>query len=275
MELHYGFWNIMLLFPEAIRLLIEVLVSALLVIVFWPISKYIFIILAQFIKSLNYLVLGSIRFILIIFPVERKYKWDEEIAKRGKRNNIWLLKKIDDIRKSKRKDVLHKKTAWILVSCFYIGALFPFFHLDKYVSERYVNYLYSINHFFVGIETKATVEIDNYPPFWVREEEAEAELAEYVEETQIEEEKEPIYLKLNAETTYANIRADAGMYDNILCMVSKEDEICYEYVYEYDYEYDSGRYWLKVTLPNHDNLEGWISSKLIEPEIIETLDLQN
>lgn len=271
MGLHYGFWNIMLLFPEAIRLLIEVLICALVIVILWPMDKYFFIILAQFSKGLNYLILGGIRFVLPIFPVGKKYMRDEKIAKRGKRNNIWLQGKISDMQKSKARDVFRKKTTWIIVSCFYIGALFPFFHLEKYVPEHYINHLYSINHFFVGIETKSIVGIENYPPFWIREEEVEAELAEYEEETQIEEVKEPVYLKLNEETSYANIRADAGMHDDVLCVVSKEDEMLYLHVHEYD----SKRYWLKVSLPYHDNLEGWISSKVIEQEIIETLDLQN
>lgn len=271
MGLHYGFWNIMLLFPRAIRILIEVLVIALFAMLLWPIGKYFFIILVQFSKGLNYLVLGSIRFILPVFPVGRKYMWDEKIAKRGERNNIWLQGKLDEIQKSKIRDVFRMKTTWIIVGCFYVGALLPLFHLEKYVPEHYINHLYSINHFFVGIETKLTVGIENYPPFWIREEEVEAEPAEYVEETQIEEVKEPVYLKLNEETAYANIRADAGMHGNVLCKVSKEDEMLYWDVYEYD----SKRYWLKVTLPYHDNLEGWISSKVIDPEIIETLDLQN
>lgn len=269
MELHYGFWNIMLLFPEVIRLLIEVLAFALAAIILWPMGKYFFVILVQLIRILNYLILGGIRFILLIFPGERKYKWDEKIAKRGKRNNTRLLKKIDDMRKSKRKDILHKKSAWIFVSCFYVGALLPFFHLDKYVPEHYIKYLYGINYFFTGIETKMTVGIEDYPPFWIRKEEIETGAAIYAED--ITENWEPIYLKLNAETEYANIRADASIHGDVLYVVSKEEEMLYCHVYEYD----SKRYWLKVTLPYHDNLEGWISSKLIEPEIIETLNLQN
>lgn len=271
MGLHYGFWNIMLLFPVVIRLLIEVFAIALFVILLWPIDKYLLIILVQFGKGLNYFILGGIRFILPIFPVGRKYILDEKIAKRGERNNIWLQGKLDEMQRSKIKDVFHKKITWIIVVCFYVGALFPFFHLEKYVPEHCINCLYSINHFFVGIETKLIAGIDNYPPFWIREKEAEAEPAEYVEETQIEEVKETVYLKLNEETIYANIRADAGMQGDVLCTVSKEDEILYLYVYEYDSE----RYWLKVSLPNHGSLEGWISTKVIDSEIIETLDLQN
>lgn len=271
MKLHYGFWNIMLLFPRAIRLLIEVVAVALLVVLLWPIVKYLFIIAVQFSKSLNYLILGGIRFILPIFPVERKYVWDEKIAKCGKHNNIWLQKKINDIQKSKMKDAFHKKIIWIIAGCLYVGAVLPFFHLDKYIPEHYIKRLYEINHFFMDFETKMTVGIENYPPFWIREEETEAGVDIYAEEIPIKESVEPINLKLNTEITYANIRADASIHSDVLYVVSKEEEMLYWHVYEYDSE----RYWLKVTLPYHDNLEGWISFKVIEPEIIETLDLQN
>lgn len=271
MGLYYGFWNIMLLFPRAIRLSIEVFVIALFVVFLWPIDKYFFNILIQCIRGLNYLILGGIRFILPVFPVGRKYIWDEKIAKRGKQNNIWLQGKLDEIQKSKARDVFHKKTVWIIVSCFCVGAFLPFFNLEKFIPEHYTDRLYSINHFLTGIETKLTAGIENYPPFWIMEKEVEAEPAEYAVDIQIEEEMEPVYLKLNEETTYANIRADAGMHGDALCIISKEDEMIYQYVYEYDSE----RYWLKVSLPDYDNLEGWISSNVIDPEIIDVLDLQN
>lgn len=271
MGIHYAFWNIMLLFPEAIKLFVEVLVVALFIMLFWPLDKYIIIVLIWIGTGLNYFIFGGIRFVLIIFPCERKYIWDEKIGKYGAWNNTWLRDKCFKLQKSKMKDIFRAKAAWIIVFFLYIVTILPFFHLEKYISECYINPLYAMNYLFVKMEAKLTTGIENYPPFWIRRDEEEA-LSAVAEEIQEEEEeaKEPIYLKLNENTSYANIRGNADIHSESICVVSNVDEILYQDIYEYDSE----RFWLKVVLPSRSNLEGWISANVIEPEIIANLDLQ-
>ena len=272
MGIYYGFWNIMLLLPGAIRLLIEVLVVIWFISILWPIDKYIFIILIKIGIGLNHLILGGIRFIMPILSSERKYVWDEKIGKCGSRNDVWLQDKCLKIKESKRKDIIRMKATRLIVFCFYVVSILPFFHLEKYISERYIRCLYTINHFFVQTEAKLTTGIENYPPFWIREEVVETmEVEEEIQEVeQEEEEKEPVYLKLNEGTSYANVRESADIHGERVCVVSNADEILYQDIYEYDSE----RFWLKVILPSQSNLEGWISANVIEPEIVGDLDLQ-
>lgn len=271
MGIYYTLWNMILLLPEAIKLLIEVLVVALFVLILWPLDKYIIIALLWGGKVLNYSIFGGVRFALRVFPGERKYIWDEKIGNRGAKNNIWLSDKCSGLRQSKTKDILHTRTMRIILLCVYIVSILPIFHLEKYIPEPYISQVYVANHLLAKIETRLTSGIENYPPFWIKEN-TEETLVEVVSEEiqEEEEEKIPVYLKLNESTSYANVRESADIHSESLCVVSNEDEMLYQDIYEYDLE----RFWLKVILPSKSNLEGWISSKVIEPEIIDNLDLQ-
>lgn len=270
MGLHYGFWNIMLLFPVAIRLLIEILVVTGIILVFWPVLKYILVALVQIGIGLNYFILGGLKRILPMLPWKGKYVWDEKMAKRGGKNDIWLREKRSGIRKSKIGDVLKKKTLWVIICCFYVVAILPVFQLGQFIPKHFIDGLYSVNRFFVSVETKLTAGIEDYPPFWIKdEEEAVGTAAAYEEDSPVEL-MEPIPLELDKNVSYANVRESADMQGDRICIISREDEILYQHIYEYDEE----RYWLKVTLPSQANVEGWISAKVIAPEIVETLDLR-
>lgn len=272
MGVYYTLWNIILLFPEAIRLLIEVFADGLILWLLWPLDKYVIAFLLWVGRGLNYLVFGGIRFALLVIPGERKYIWDDKIGKYGAKRHIWLRDKSLSLQKCKRKDILHMKATWIMVALVYIGAILPVFHLENYISERFISRFYAVNYFFVNKEAKLTMGIENHPPFWIREDEVETfeTLAEEVQREEEKEEKEPIYLKLNENTSYANIRESADIHSESICVVSNEDEIIYQDIYEYDSE----RIWLKVVLPYESNLEGWISANVIESEIVMELDLQ-
>lgn len=270
MGIYYTLWNIILLFPEAIKLFIEVLIVALFVLLIWPLDKYIIVALLWVCRGLNYLVFGGIRFALTVIPGERKYIWDDKIGKCGVHNHTWLCDKSLCLRRSKSRDVLHTKITWIIVLCVYVASILPVFHLEKYIPDRYISQFCAVNHFFIKTEAKLTAGIENHPPFWIKEDD-EVISEVQTEEIQVEEEQwEPIYLKLNENTSYANIREGADIHSDSVCIVSNEDEILYQDIYEYDSE----RFWLKVALPSKSNLEGWISANVIEPEIIGKLDLQ-
>lgn len=270
MGIYYALWNVMLLLPGVVKLFVEVLIAALLILLLWPLDKHFVIALVWIVSGLNYLAFGGVRFILTLIPGERKYIWDDKLGQCGARNSAWLHDKLLGLRKSKRKDILHTKIAWFLLLCVYIVSILPVFHLEKHIPGRYINRVYTVNYFFVKLEEKLTAGIENYPPFWIREDEEEA-LEVSAEEVQVEEEeKEPVYLVLNEDTSYANIRESADIHSDSLCVVSNEDEILYQDMYEYDSE----RVWLKVVLPSKSDLEGWISANVIESEIVMSLDLQ-
>lgn len=267
--LYYALWNIVLIFPEAFRILLGVLLIALCIYIMWPIEKYIFAGVLRACVGLNYLILGCARYILPRLHRGKKYVWDEKIGNCGKRNNVQLHEKGLKILKSTRKEIFCKKNVWFVLFCLYILAILPSFQLENYIPEHYVSHLYRINQTFMNAEEKLISGIEEYPPFWIVEE-SEEEKEEVVGEVMEEVMKQPICLKLNDETSFANIREAADMSSNSICVVSKEDELLYQYIYNYDTE----RFWLRVTLPDYNNLEGWISANVIEPEIVNTLDLQ-
>lgn len=269
MGAYYGFWNVMLLFPEKIRRLVEVFLIAMPILFLWPVGKYLFAGLVWIRIWLNQIKVGSVRLVLPIFRGERKYIWDEWVIMRGSNKEKRLRGKYGKIVQSRRRDVLKWKSTRVIFICLYILAILPSFQLEKYVSGHYVDYLYGMNYFLVYAETKATEGIENYPPFWGKETE-EAEREEEVEPAQEPAVEQLLYLKLNDGTSYANVREAPDIRSESIRIVSKEDEILYQYMYEYD----SKRFWLKVLLPSHDNLEGWISANVLEREIVDALNLQ-
>lgn len=265
--LYYGFWNILLVLPEAVRILLGVMLIALCVYIMWPVEKYIVAVLIKVCMGLHYLLMGGARYILPRLFRSKRYIWDEKIAGCGKRNSICLQDKYLSVIQSRRQALLHSRAVGAVLICCYLWAIIPFFHLDKYLPPKHISQIYCFNQFLTETEDKLTKEIDNYPPFWIAEETGgeEQDDGEIMEE----ETREPVYLKLNEATSYANIRETADIGSDSLFIVSKEDELLYNYIYEHDSE----RFWLKVTLPEH-NLEGWISANVIEQEILHMLDLQ-
>lgn len=82
---------------------------------------------------------------------------------------------------------------------------------------------------------------------------------------------------LQIEGYQAGVRAEVlefretpELHGETLGTVSREDTI----IYQMEYVYDGERYWLKVTVESKNNLSGWISSKVIEKSIIDSLKLQ-
>ena len=171
--LYYGLWNILLVLPETVRILIGVLLIALCIYIMWPVEKYIVAALIKVCMGLLYFFMGGARYILPRLSGGKRYEWDEKIAGCGKKNSICMQKKYLNIIQSRRHVLLHSKGVWAILICCYLWAIFPIFHLEKYLPSKHISQIYCFNQFLVDTEDKLTKEIDNYPPFWIEEEVSE------------------------------------------------------------------------------------------------------
>lgn len=267
MSLYYGLWNIILIFPKAVRILMGISVIAAVIYFLWPVEKYIFAMLLQICIWIHLVVMGGARLIVPGLWGAGKYDCDKKIADRGRRGENWLKAKQTKIIADGRKGFFRKKIVWIIFICAYVIAILPVFQLEQYIQGNDIAGLYRVNRFFTDAEAWLTRGIENYSPFWIQETDTMEVL---VEEQEMEEELQPVRLELNENTTFANIREEADIHSRSLYAVSGEDEILYQHIYEHDSE----RFWLKVIISSHDDLEGWISANVIEPEIVDSLDLQ-
>ena len=83
-----------------------------------------------------------------------------------------------------------------------------------------------------------------------------------------EEAKIPVYIQLNEKGKLgANIRQEPSLGAEVVGGVKGGSEILYQYQWECD---DDERYWIKVYIPS-DEVEGWLSGKLVDSAQLETL----
>lgn len=276
---YYAVWNLFLCLPDVVRILVEMLLATLCFYLVCLIAKYIYAVLVLICRGINYCILGSARYILPNIFRRNGYKCDEKIRRLGKANSLLLKKKFKKILRSKQNLLIHAKLTRIVLVLVSIWALLPFFPLEEYISRDTLTKMYGLNHFFVNAEKCLTPEIEEYPPFWIEEEQVstvaetetktESETGAESEDSVEETAQQSIYLKLNNATYYAHVRKAADIKSKSIYIVSRKDILLYEDIYEHD----SKKYWLKVSLPDY-GLEGWISEKVIDPEILASLDLQ-
>lgn len=275
--LYYGLCNLFLLLPDAVRILAGVLAVALCFNWLWPIEKYIYAALVQICRGISFCILGGARCVLPNIFSRNGKELDEKIRRLGKGNNLVLQRKCKKIMRSTNNLLMHSKHTWKVWALIAIWALLPLFPLEEYISHNTLTKMYGLNHFIVNTEKRLTQGIENYPPFWIEDNTSQAFAeteAESESETESEENAEdtaqpPVYLKLNSATYYAYVREAADLKSNSIQIVSQDDVLLYEHIYEYDSE----RFWLKVSLPDY-GLEGWISERVIDAEIVDTLNLQ-
>lgn len=275
--LYYGLWNLFLLLPDVVRILVGVLLAALCFNRLWFIEKYICAVLVQICRGISYCFLGCARFVLPNIFGRNDNKFDEKIRRLGRGNNLVLKKKCRKIMRSKENLLMHSKHTWKVLIFVSLWAVLPLFSLEDYISYNALTKMYSLNHFFVNAEKRLTQGIENYPPFWnedttsqvFAETETESEPETGSEESAEDTAQSPVYLKLNSATYYAYVREAADLKSKSIQIVSKDDVLLYEHIFENDSE----RFWLKVSLPDY-GLEGWISERVIDAEIMDTLDLQ-
>lgn len=156
----------------------------------------------------------------------------------------------------------------------YFLAIISAFQLKNFIDESYLDPFYSINKVFTAIEEYFGKKSEGYPPLikWERREKDGAEVILDIGGPQAKNVnmEERICVLLNKDTYVAYVRETPELHGETLGTVSREDTI----IYQMEYVYDGERYWLKVTVESKNNLSGWISSKVIEKSIIDSLELQ-
>lgn len=268
MKFYYAIWRMILILPMPIKIFLEMLLLLLAAAIIWLAFRYILFLFSKVVSFLNHLFLGGIRYMLALFSRGNSniYEWDERIGQRGQRIDEWLKKKGKRIRKKKYKEVLMNKWSFILLVIIYIAAILPCFHIDRFVSEYYLKDIYIINRIFDNWEKRLTQGMDEYPDLFKSQKEIE-DNNEATEGMIVQ--TELTYLELKDDVAYANLRAEANIDGDSLCVVSREDQIVYQGVYEYD----TKRYWLKVSIISQDNIEGWMSARVIREDIVDQLNL--
>lgn len=121
-----------------------------------------------------------------------------------------------------------------------------------------------IKLFFQRGEALLSEGYEEYPPLFTKiEEKAEAVKTEVI----LEEKEEDIYILLNETGAGgANIRREPSLNGTIVSGADRKSELLYLNKWSHDGE----RYWIKVYLPK-DDVEGWISGKLVEAEQLQEL----
>lgn len=121
-----------------------------------------------------------------------------------------------------------------------------------------------IKFFFQKGESFLSEGYEEYPPLFTKIEEKDKEAET---EVIVEEKQEDIYILLNKKGAGgANIRREPSLNGTIISGADRESELLYLNKWSHDGE----RYWIKVYLPK-DDVEGWISGKLVEAEQLQEL----
>lgn len=147
----------------------------------------------------------------------------------------------------------------------YIAAVFVDLPLASHLQEEYLAEFANIKASFQKYEEAMSRGYEDYPPLFVKK---EPEEEEEPAEAAAEEAKIPVYIQLNEKGKLgANIRQEPSLGAEVVGGVKGGSKILYQYQWECD---DDERYWIKVYIPS-DEVEGWLSGKLVDSAQLETL----
>lgn len=267
-QLYYGLWKLIIILPLPLRVLVEIVTAMLLLAIIWPIAKRVLGFLLKVLMLVNRGFWGGVRYV-ICFVAQKNvkvYEWDEQIGKQGSRSNSWLQARVENLSRSRGRNIFKKKRILIMLFILYLVVILPSFRLERFLSEYYLEYIYFVNSKYMDVESKLSEGIESYPDLFIPPEVTEV----VAMEDKTDPIQETIYLVLKKDISFANVREEANIDSESICVVSSEDQIAYQNVYEHD----GSRYWLKVIVETKDGREGWISGKIIEQEILDLLDLQ-
>ncbi len=269
MHIYYGLWKILLKMPIPLRFIFELAVIFALFAVLWIFLRHVVNVLCSVLKILIGMILALLRQSLPLFKswTKRVYRWDEKLGLCGQavysKSNVLHEK----IAKSKMISLLAKKEGWAIMAVIYLFAILPCFPIEN--MERAAQGTPGwLNRKLLAMEKSMTPDIDSYSDLFAATT-LEMPIGEDIPEEEEYAEETIVYIKLNSETSYANIRSNPGLDSEVVGKVSREDLIRYQYEF-YD---DTERNWLKVAIETQDNLEGWISGNIIDKEIMDSLGL--
>lgn len=267
-QLYYGMWKLLMALSLPIRVLAEILTVIFLIVIVWPIAKRIFVFMLKIVRLIHKKVCGGVRYIVCFFGQKsaKVFEWDEHIGEQGSKRDRWLQARVENLSKSKGRNIFKKKSIIIMLFIVYLAVILPSFRLERFLSGYYLEYIYFVSAKYMTMESKLSEGIEDYPDLFIQPEVTEVAA---VEETR-EPIQETIYLVLREDIFYANVREEADMDSRSICTVSNEDRIAYQNIYKYD----GNRYWLSVIVETQDAKEGWISGKVIGQETLDSLNLQ-
>lgn len=269
---HYAIWSLILMLPMPIKILVELGMLLLAAALFWFVLRYVLFALSKVLLVLNVIILGGFRKLLGVFGRKegRTYVLDDKIGQTGRQIDQWLRQKGKDVTKIYFFQNLKKKIG-VVIAVFviiYLAAILPVFKLEKVISGYYVEHIYCVNRALGGLEHILTKEKDKYPALIQLPEKEPEEESPAAEE--IDGAEEPaVCLEIKEELLQANVRDSASMNGTSICVISTEDQI----VYLNDCQYAEDRYWLRVSIPTKDNIEGWVSEHVIREDLVEALNL--
>lgn len=268
-QLYFGIWKLILMLPFPLKVLVELLIVILLIGLIWPALKYVFVFVIRILLVLNKIVLGGTRYLLCHFARNsiRVHEWDEKTGEKGRRIDNLLRTKEQTCKNSKFRDIIKKGSVVIVLAVIYIVIVLPEFKLERIITDSYLENVYAVSRAFSDLESRLTEGVEDYPNLFKEQKMKQEEIEAVADE---EETVLPlIYLSLDAETFYANIRKNPSLDSKSICTISKDDQLAYQEIYEFD----GKRYWLKTVVETQNNVEGWISSKVIDQETLNILGL--
>lgn len=271
MKFYFVLWSVVLSLPVPVRFLLEIGIGTFLLWLIWPVVRFIAWLCVQILTAFNTFLFGSIRHILGFFGrgSEKAYDWDEKLGQNGRKIRDSLEKRGKAIKTNKKRVFLHKKATWFFLLLLYLLSVLPCFGLEKKINIYYLEEFYRVHHFFMAMEENLTRGKEKYPDLFIKEPYVPA-MAE-AEEEKAAEEAQDIILELGEDTSYANVREQAGAQGARLCMVSKEDVL----VYQNEMQDVKGRIWLKIKVASQDDVVGWISTKVLRDDVLQELDAEN
>jgi hypothetical protein len=276
MGILFGIIQSLLLLPMPLRILIELVIMTILMIPLMGLVKCGLGIVVKVLKLLNKLITMITRNLVCRIGKRSKnvYDWDEKMGELGGTIDHCLGDSVAWLKHCKTRQLIKNKKILCLLVIIYFLAIIPVFPLKNFIDEYYLDLFYSINKIFTTNEIYLGKKSEGYPPL-IKWEQREKDSVEVILEIDSEQAKnvdaeERICVLLNKDIYVANIRETPELYGETLDTVSREDII----IYQMEYVYDGERYWLKVIVESKNNLSGWISSKVIEKSIIDSLKLQ-
>lgn len=271
---YYMFWKIVFALPMLVRVLVELLLIYGCLFLIYRMGKCLLSLVCRLLQVIVYISVYFFREVFLVCclkifsedSMERLIVWDDASAEIGLAWTEKLNAVVRNLRENKikepesgKKKVKWKKIVFVAAAVICLWRMLPTFFLIKNMNETYHAPFYFMDNLFHKVETALAPNIEKYPDIFLKKENVQN-----VEE----EEKEEVYLKLNAKGSGgAHIREIPSLQGQSLKIVTEADAL----LYRDQFADDGERYWLLIS--TDDVEEGWISGNLIEEEQMKELGL--
>ncbi len=261
-KIYFGAWQNFYHLSWSIRFFIEITVSLFLIFMLCKLVRKSGVAF----RLKPYLIKGCVWISTeVIYLLGRNNSWAVEID-----NKIieWGDKKLNGGAERKKVKTHKALKFWVISGTviIYFLAVFVDMPVADHLQKEYFVEFENIKKFFQKYEETLSRGYEDYPPLFVKKEPEQT--AEEPAEAAEEKEEIPVYIQLN-ETgkNGANVRQEPSLDGEIIGGVNAGTEIFYRYQWDCDEE---GRYWIKIYVPSEE-VEGWLSGKLVESTQLESL----